>query len=57
MSKLSPIDTYLEHEDVPAGSIDVKLAVGRVVRIDTLAGEEVDDILRSVLIAIGCRDL
>lgn len=45
--------SYLEHEDLAGGPVDVELAVGRVVRVDTLPGEEVHDVLGPILIAVS----
>ena len=48
---------YLEDVDLAGGAVDVELAVGRIVRIDTLTRQEVDDVLRTILVAIGGRYL
>lgn len=57
MAKRHNKGTYLQHEDLAGGPIDIELAVGRIVRIDTLAGEEVDDVLGPILITVRGRDL
>lgn len=48
---------YLEHKYFASCSIDVKFTVGWVVRIDTLTRQEINDILRSVLVTVSCRYL
>lgn len=45
--------TNLQYEYLASGSIDVKFTIGRIVWIDALASEEIDDILRTIFIAIG----
>jgi len=50
-------DTYLEDIDFASGAIDVELAVGWVLRIDTLSSQKVDNVLLTIFIAIGSRDL
>lgn len=49
--------TNLEDKDLAGRAVDIKLAVGRIIGIDTLPGQEVYDVLRSVLIPIGGGDL
>ena len=49
--------TYLEDVDFASGAIDVELAVGRIIGIDALAGEEIDDVLLAILIAVGSSHL
>lgn len=48
---------YLQNEYLSCGPIYVKLAVGRIVRIDTLSSQKIDDVLRPVFIAISCCNL
>jgi len=49
--------SYLEHEYFSCRPVDIELAVGWIVGIDTLASEEVDDLLRSVFVSISGSDL
>lgn len=47
---------YLEDVDVSGGLVDIELGVGGVVRVDPLTREEVDDVLRPVLVSVsGCH--
>lgn len=48
---------YLEHEYLAGCAVYVELAVGRVVRIDALPGQEIDDVLRTILVAVRSRNL
>lgn len=48
---------YLEDVDFTSGTIDIELAIGWIIRIDTLARQEVDDVLGTILVAIGGRHL
>ena len=46
---------YLQHEDLARGLVDVELALVGPVGVDALPGEEVDDVLWPVLVAVrGC---
>ena len=49
--------SYLQHEYLPGRLVDVKLGLVRSVRVDALSGQEVDDVLRSVLVAVRGRYL
>ena len=49
--------TYLQHEDLARGLVDVKLALVWPVSVDALPGEEVHDVLWSVLVAVRGSDL
>lgn len=49
--------THLQHEYLPGSPVDVELAVGRVVRVDPLTREEVDDVLGPVLVSVRRRNL
>ena len=49
--------TYLQHEDLARGLVDVELALVGPVCVDALPGEEVHDVLRSVLVAVRGSDL
>lgn len=51
------IYTHFQHENFARGAVDVEFAVCRVVWIDTLASQEVDNVLWTILVAIGCRHL
>ena len=48
---------YLQHEYLSGRLVDVKLGLVRPVGVDALSGQEVDDVLRSVLVAIRGRHL
>ena len=48
---------YLQHEYLSGRLVDVKLGLVRSVRVDALSGQEVDDVLRSVLVAVRGRHL
>ena len=47
----------LEHVNLARRAVDVKVALGRVVRVDSLPGEEVDNVLGSVLVSVRGSDL
>ena len=49
--------SYLQHEYLPGRLVDVKLGLVRSVRVDALSGQEVDNVLRSVLVAVCSRHL
>lgn len=49
--------TDLEDEDLAGGAVDIEFAVGGIIGIDALPGQEVDDVLRSVLIPVSGGDL
>lgn len=49
--------THFQYEDLAGGAVDVEFAVCRIVWIDALASQEIDNILWTILIAIGCRHL
>ena len=49
--------TYLQHKDLARGLVDVELALVGPVGVDALPGEEVHDVLRSVLVAVRGSDL
>jgi hypothetical protein len=44
---------YLENVDFSAGSVDVELGLFRLVCVDALAGQEVDDVVLAVAVTIG----
>jgi hypothetical protein len=44
---------YLENVDFSAGSVDVELGLFRLVGVDALAGQEVDDVMLAVAVAVG----
>ena len=48
---------YLQHEDLSGRLVDIKLGLVRSVGVDALSGQEVDDVLRSVLVAVRGRHL
>ena len=48
---------YLQHEYLSSRLVDVKLRLVGSVGVDALSGQEVDDVLRSVLVAIRGRHL
>ena len=48
---------YLQHEYLSGRLVDVKLRLVGPVGVDALPGQEVDDVLRSVLVAIRGRHL
>lgn len=52
-----PRAVYLENEYFSGRTVYVEFAVGRIVGVDSLSGEEIDDVLRAVLIAVGSRYL
>lgn len=49
--------THLQHEDLAGGAVDVEFAVGRIVRINALAGQEVHNVLGSIFVTVGGRHL
>ena len=49
--------TYLQYKDLARGLVDVELALVGPVGVDALPGEEVHDVLRSVLVAVRGSDL
>jgi hypothetical protein len=51
-SLMHAIFPYLEHEYFSCRPVDVKLAVGGIVWVDTLASEEVDDLLGTILVSV-----
>ena len=48
---------YLQHEYLSSRLVDVELGLVRPVGVDALAGEEVHDVLRPVLVPVRGRDL
>jgi len=50
-------DTDLQDEDLSGRAINVEFTVRRIIGIDTLAGQEIDDVLRSVFVPISRGDL
>lgn len=49
--------THLKHEYLARGTINVELAIRWIIGIDALSREEIDNILRAILVAIRCGDL
>lgn len=45
--------THLQHEDLAGGAVDVEFTVGRIVRIDALARQEVHNVLGSIFVPVG----
>ena len=43
--------------DLARGAVDVELGLVGVVGVDALAGQEVDDVVLSVLVAVGGSNL
>ena len=43
---------YLEHEDLSGGAVDVEHGLVRLVGVDALPGEEVNDVVLPVLVAV-----
>ena len=52
-----PLLAHLQHKDLSGGFVDVKLRLVGPVGVDALAGEEVDNVLRTVLVTVGGSDL
>ena len=48
---------YLEHEDLSGGAVDVEHGLVRLVWVHALPGEEVDDVVLAVLVAVVGRHL
>lgn len=48
---------YLEYKYLPGGSVDVEFAVSRVVGIDALTCQKVDDVVGPVFISIRGHNL
>ena len=47
---------YLQYEDLSSRLVDVELGLVRPVGVDALPGEEVHDVLGSVLVTVrGCH--
>lgn len=46
-------EIYLEDVDFTGRAVDVELAIGRIVWVDTLASQEVDNVLCPVFVTIG----
>lgn len=51
--KVFPPLPYLQDKYLACRSVDVEFTVGWVVRIDTLTRQEINDVLRSVLVAVS----
>lgn len=49
--------TYLQHEYLSGGPIYVEFAIRRIVRINALARQEVNNVLGPILISVGGRNL
>lgn len=55
--KYSRFNTHFQYEYFSRCTIYVEFAVGWIVGVDTLAGQEVDNVLWTILVAIGSRHL
>ncbi len=44
---------YLENVDFSAGSVNVELGLFRLIGVDALAGQEVDDVVLAVTVTVG----
>lgn len=49
--------THFQYENLARGTVDIEFTVCRIIWIDALAGQEVDYILWTILVTIGCRHL
>lgn len=54
---LATDNSYLQNVDLSGGTVDIELAVGRVIRIDSLARQEVNDALLAIFVTIRGSDL
>jgi hypothetical protein len=55
--KIKRLFNHLENVDFAAGPVDVELGLLRLVGVDALAGQEVDDVVLAIAVAVGRRDL
>lgn len=51
------LETDLQDKNLSSRAVDVELAVRRIIGVDTLPSQEVDDVLRSIFIPVGRGDL
>lgn len=52
-----PSSVYLKYENLSGGPVYVEFAVGRIVWIDALSSQEVDNVLGPIFVAIRCGHL